>query len=94
MSTSLRSRQGRLGESVARPDGIPKVRGQFAFSSDLFAEGMLWAHIVRSPHPSAIIRSIDVSMTSPGASPLGSIIPTSPSSRGKWFATWERPLRR
>ena len=61
MSTSLRSRQGRLGESVARPDGVPKVRGQFAFSSDLFAEGMLWAHIVRSPHPSAVIRNIDVS---------------------------------
>jgi xanthine dehydrogenase D subunit len=46
---------------VARPDGIPKVRGQFAFSSDLFAEGMLWGHIVRSPHPAAVIRGIDAS---------------------------------
>jgi len=40
---------------------VPKVRGQFAFSSDLFAEGMLWGHILRSPHPSAAIRGIDVS---------------------------------
>jgi xanthine dehydrogenase D subunit len=46
---------------VARPDGTPKVRGQFAFSSDLFAEGMLWAHIVRSPYPAAVIKGIDIS---------------------------------
>ena len=61
MSIDLGVRRGRLGESVARPDGIPKVRGQFAFSSDMFAEGMLWGHVVRSPHPAARIRAIDVS---------------------------------
>ena len=61
MSTTLTRSRGRLGESVARPDGIPKVRGQFAFSSDLFAERMLWGHIVRSPHPAAVIRGIDTS---------------------------------
>ena len=60
-STSVATRRGRIGESPTRPDGVPKVRGQFAFSSDLFAEGMLWGHLVRSPHPSAAIRSIDVS---------------------------------
>jgi xanthine dehydrogenase D subunit len=37
------------------------VRGEFAFSSDLSADGVLWAHIVRSPHPAARIRSIDIS---------------------------------
>lgn len=51
----------RIGTSAPRPDGTPKVKGEFAFSSDLWAEGMLWAHIVRSPHPSARIRSIDLS---------------------------------
>jgi xanthine dehydrogenase D subunit len=61
MSTTLTASRGRLGESVARPDGIPKVRGQFAFSSDLFAEGMLWGHILRSPHPAAVILRIDTS---------------------------------
>ena len=45
----------------ARPDGVPKVLGQFAFSSDLFSEGMLWGHLVRSPHPAAAIRGIDTS---------------------------------
>ena len=62
MTTAISTRRGRLGESAARPDGIPKVRGQFAFSSDLFAEGMLWGHILRSPHPAATIRSVDVSL--------------------------------
>src|SRR6266480_2792364 len=59
-----RSRGGatmRVGESVRRPDGGPKVRGTFVYSSDLRAEGMLWGATVRSPHPSARIVSIDTS---------------------------------
>jgi xanthine dehydrogenase D subunit len=52
-------RAGRLGEATPRPDGIPKVQGRFAFGSDLFAEGMLWGHTLRAPHPAARIRSVD-----------------------------------
>ncbi|MGH3665196.1 MAG: molybdopterin cofactor-binding domain-containing protein, partial [Egibacteraceae bacterium] len=48
-----------VGSSSARPDGTPKVKGQFAFSSDLWADGMLWGGTLRSPHPAARIRSID-----------------------------------
>ena len=51
---------GRIGESVARPDGIPKTTGAFAFSSDLWADGMLWGRALRSPHPYARIRSINI----------------------------------
>lgn len=53
-------RRGRIGESAPRPDGVPKVRGSFAFTGDLWSEGMLWARTLRSPHPSARIRSIDL----------------------------------
>jgi xanthine dehydrogenase D subunit len=53
--------RGGLGTDAARPDGLAKVTGQFAFSSDLFAPGMLWGRTLRSPHPHARIRSIDVS---------------------------------
>ena len=53
-------RLGRLGESAARPDGIPKVQGRFGFGSDLFAEGMLWGHTLRSPHPHARIAAVDI----------------------------------
>jgi xanthine dehydrogenase D subunit len=53
--------RGRLGDSALRPDGGPKVRGEFAFAGDLWAEGMLWGATLRSVHPSARILSIDVS---------------------------------
>jgi CO/xanthine dehydrogenase Mo-binding subunit len=52
---------GQIGEVVPRSDGIPKVKGEFAFSSDLVAPAMLWGHTVRSPHAHARVASIDVS---------------------------------
>jgi CO/xanthine dehydrogenase Mo-binding subunit len=52
---------GRVGESVRRVDAIPKVTGEFAYSSDLYAAGMLWGHTLRSPHAHASIDSIDIS---------------------------------
>ncbi len=51
---------GGVGESVGRPDGTLKVTGEFAYSSDLWVEGMLWGVTVRSPHPRARIASIGV----------------------------------
>jgi xanthine dehydrogenase D subunit len=60
-TSSVTGTGARIGVSAQRPDGIPKVKGQFEFSSDLHADGMLWAHIVRSPHASARIVSIDLS---------------------------------
>ena len=50
----------RVGDSARRPDGIPKVKGHFAFSSDLVADEMLWGRTLRSPHPRARIRSIEL----------------------------------
>src|SRR2546423_10736238 len=52
---------GRVGESVQRTDAIPKVTGEFAYSSDLHAAGMLWGHTHRSPYAHAHVRSVDVS---------------------------------
>jgi len=52
---------GRVGDSPLRPDGVPKVTGEFAYSSDLWVEGMLWGATARSPHPRARIRHLDLS---------------------------------
>ena len=49
-----------VGETVARPDGPPKVRGEFAFSSDLSADRMLWGRTLRSPHAHARIVGLDI----------------------------------
>ncbi|MQM25405.1 molybdopterin-dependent oxidoreductase [Glycomyces sp. NEAU-7082] len=42
-----------------RPDAEAKVNGTFDYASDLAFDGMLWGHTLRSPHPRALIRSID-----------------------------------
>ena len=52
--------RGGIGESLRRPDGIPKVKGEFAYSSDMWAERMLWGATLRSPHPRARVRGIDI----------------------------------
>ena len=59
VKTARRVRGG-VGESVQRVDGLPKVKGQFEYASDLRRDDMLWGETLRSPHPSARIRSIDV----------------------------------
>ncbi|MBA0127104.1 xanthine dehydrogenase subunit D [Haloechinothrix sp. YIM 98757] len=54
------STRGGVGQSPHRPDGTHKVTGQFAYSSDLWHDDMLWGMTLRSPHPHARIRSIDI----------------------------------
>ncbi len=60
MSVNIR-RQGGIGQSVRRVDGVPKVKGDFEYASDLRRDGMLWGATLRSPHPHARIVSIDTS---------------------------------
>jgi xanthine dehydrogenase D subunit len=53
--------RGGVGESVRRPDGVPKVTGQFAYASDLYAQDMLWGAALRAPDAHATITRLDVS---------------------------------
>ena len=59
--SSTGQRHGTLGTSASRPDGVAKVQGGFAFSSDMWADNMLWGATLRSPHPYARVLAIDVS---------------------------------
>jgi CO/xanthine dehydrogenase Mo-binding subunit len=59
--TGSSTRFGALGSNANRPDGNAKVQGGFAFSSDMWAENMLWGATMRSPHPHARLLSIDAS---------------------------------
>ncbi|CAM4180416.1 molybdopterin cofactor-binding domain-containing protein [Nocardia ninae] len=52
--------KGGVGESPLRPDGTLKVKGEFAYSSDLWIDGMLWGATLRSPHPRARILRLDI----------------------------------
>ncbi|MCX5393949.1 xanthine dehydrogenase family protein molybdopterin-binding subunit [Streptomyces sp. NBC_00094] len=53
--------KGGIGESTLRPDGTLKVTGEFAYSSDMWHEDMLWGQILRSTVAHAEIVSIDTS---------------------------------
>lgn len=59
MASTTTQRRNGLGTSALRPDGMPKVQGKFAFSSDAWADNMLWGATLRSPHPYARIVRID-----------------------------------
>jgi xanthine dehydrogenase D subunit len=60
-TTGTRTVDNGVGASPLRPDGTLKVTGEFAFSSDLFADDMLWGATLRSPYPRALIRGVDIS---------------------------------
>ncbi|HYV88065.1 MAG TPA: xanthine dehydrogenase family protein molybdopterin-binding subunit [Candidatus Polarisedimenticolia bacterium] len=49
-----------IGTRPARPDGLDKVTGRARFGADATMPGMLIGKVLRSPHPHARIRSIDV----------------------------------
>ena len=51
---------GRGRRPPPRPDGTLKVTGEFAYGSDLWMDDMLWGVTLRSPHPYARIRSVDL----------------------------------
>jgi len=50
-----------VGTSPRRPDAIDKVTGRARFGDDIHLPRMLHGKVLRSPHPHAVIRSIDVS---------------------------------
>lgn len=49
-----------IGTRPIRPDGYGKVTGSDQYGADIHLPGMLYARILRSPYPHAIIKSIDV----------------------------------
>ena len=48
-----------IGKYTIRPDGADKVTGRDQYSSDTSMPGMIWGHVLRSPHPHAKIISIN-----------------------------------
>ena len=50
-----------VGAAVPRAEGSDKVSGKTVYAADVKLRGLLWAKILRSPHPHARIRAVDVS---------------------------------
>jgi 4-hydroxybenzoyl-CoA reductase alpha subunit len=68
-----------IGKPLAKVDAAAKVTGQTLFADDLVLPRTLYAKLLRSPHPHARIRSVDVSKAAaqPGviATLVGSELP-------------------
>jgi CO/xanthine dehydrogenase Mo-binding subunit len=50
-----------VGTSVPRGEGGGKVSGQTVYAADVKLPGLLWAKLLRNPHPHARIRRVDIS---------------------------------
>ena len=50
-----------VGRDVPRIDAYERVTGRATYTRDIQLPGMLYARVLRSPHPHARIRSIDTS---------------------------------
>ena len=80
------------GKSVVRTDARAKVTGALDFGADYPQEGFLFGKVLRSPHPHALIKSIDIKKAKalpgvaavltakdvPGRNGFGAIIPDQP----------------
>ena len=53
-----------IGHVTPRVDAIARVTGQAKYTNDIKIPGMLYARVLRSPHPHARIRRIDTSAAS------------------------------
>jgi CO/xanthine dehydrogenase Mo-binding subunit len=49
-----------IGKRTIRPDGADKVTGRAAYGADFSQPGMLFGKVLRSPHPHARIKSINL----------------------------------
>ncbi len=49
-----------IGKRTIRPDGDDKVTGRATFGADFSQPGMIWGKVLRSPHPHARIKSINL----------------------------------
>jgi CO/xanthine dehydrogenase Mo-binding subunit len=57
-----------VGTAIPRAEGASKARGQTVYAADVKLPELLWCKILRSPHPHARIRRVDISkaLTIPG----------------------------
>jgi CO/xanthine dehydrogenase Mo-binding subunit/aerobic-type carbon monoxide dehydrogenase small subunit (CoxS/CutS family) len=50
-----------VGPATARIDAVERVTGRATYTADVRLPGMIYGRVLRSPHPHARVRSIDVS---------------------------------
>jgi CO/xanthine dehydrogenase Mo-binding subunit/CO/xanthine dehydrogenase FAD-binding subunit len=74
-----------VGKDVPRTDAVPKVTGAAQYVADLHFPGLLYAAVLRSPHPHARIVSIDTTAAAsmPG---IKAVVTGEDTAKRKWGA--------
>ena len=49
-----------IGKSWAQVGGLAKAKGETVFADDIFLPRMIFAKILRSPHPHALIKYVNL----------------------------------
>lgn len=60
MPTLQKDKLSIVGKSPTRRDAFDKLTGRARFTADVTLPGMLHAKVLRSPHPHALIKSVDI----------------------------------
>ncbi|PYQ54690.1 MAG: aldehyde oxidase, partial [Acidobacteria bacterium] len=63
-----------IGKPLVKVDAAAKVTGQTVFADDLVLPRMIYARLLRSPHPHARIRSVDVSRAAAAPGVLATLV--------------------
>lgn len=61
MNNPSEARARLIGGRAIRVDGVDKVTGRAQYPADLYRAGMLFARVLRSPHPHARVKAFDFS---------------------------------
>ncbi len=84
-----------VGQRRARVDGYERVSGTAAYPSDVILPKMLYAAILRCPHPHATVKKVDTSaaVKMPGVHAV--ISGMTPATNPVWnYRTWEGHLKK
>ncbi|TVM32868.1 xanthine dehydrogenase family protein molybdopterin-binding subunit [Oceanidesulfovibrio marinus] len=82
-----------VGKRKPRVDGYERISGAAIYPSDITLPDMLYAAPLASPHPNAVLKSLDVSEAETMDGVYAIITPTSPEADIQWaFNDMEVPL--
>lgn len=80
-----------VGKEMARVDAYERVSGSAIYPSDVSLPGMLYAAILRSPHPHAVVKTVDTRMAEKMPGVHAVISGSSPEADAHW--TYSREIK-
>jgi xanthine dehydrogenase YagR molybdenum-binding subunit len=83
-----------VGQALPRVDAYERLSGSAVYPSDVILPGMLYAAVLRCPHPHAEVKRVDISRAEKMAGVHAVIHDGTPEARIPWYNGPEGPLSR